>query len=150
MPLSDGTPLEWVLLLFLRYKMLCTNYISNTFGGRCRKRMKRCCGFNFYSFPPEFPVSLTWPFDLRDVCKYQVSKGIYTFSKEFNEAYYDLKSWRLNSPLSLILFPHQLTPDFAIVGEDKSHESRAQAWASISEASNQDDIDLHLNSVMPG
>lgn len=77
-------------------------------------------------------ISFIWAFELRDVCKYQISKGTYTFSEEFNNAYHDLKSWTLNSTLSPILFPApQPNPDLAI--DTKFQESQSQPWLSTFE-----------------
>jgi len=53
-------------------------------------------------------IGVKWPFHLRDTCNYQVSKGTYTFSKEFNEAYDDVDSWVLKAP-DLSMYP-PLTP----------------------------------------
>ncbi|KAG2413634.1 hypothetical protein HFD88_002823 [Aspergillus terreus] len=38
-------------------------------------------------------IRLTWPYQIRDTCKYHTMKEKYQFSNEFNHAYFDLNSW---------------------------------------------------------
>ncbi|PVH97388.1 hypothetical protein DM02DRAFT_685126 [Periconia macrospinosa] len=84
-------------------------------------------------------IGLRWPFDLRDVCKYEVSKGKYTFSKEFNEAYSNLDTWYFKSPLTSKLFP-ALNPIIPTAGDSEQPEDQPQPWHSRLEAFNQDNI----------
>ncbi|KAL4870321.1 hypothetical protein BDV12DRAFT_195468 [Aspergillus spectabilis] len=43
-------------------------------------------------------IRLKWPYELRDICKYNVSENRYRFSSEFDTVYYDLNSWTIGSP----------------------------------------------------
>ncbi|KAL4806181.1 hypothetical protein BDV18DRAFT_138941, partial [Aspergillus unguis] len=43
-------------------------------------------------------IRLKWPYELRDICRYNVAENRYTFSAEFDAVYYDLQSWTIGSP----------------------------------------------------
>lgn len=43
-------------------------------------------------------IRLKWPYELRDICKYNVSEDKYRFSSDFDNIYYDLESWTIGSP----------------------------------------------------
>ncbi|KAL5332669.1 hypothetical protein BJX70DRAFT_383531 [Aspergillus crustosus] len=43
-------------------------------------------------------IRLKWPYELRDICKYNVAENRYRFSTEFDTVYYDLQSWTIGSP----------------------------------------------------
>ncbi|KAF5703339.1 2-hydroxyphytanoyl lyase [Fusarium mundagurra] len=42
-------------------------------------------------------IGFRWSYDLRDTCRYQPAKGIYSFSEDFNVAYRNLDSWYMKS-----------------------------------------------------
>ncbi|KAL3464016.1 hypothetical protein BJX64DRAFT_256092 [Aspergillus heterothallicus] len=49
-------------------------------------------------------IRIKWPYELRDICKYNVSEDRYRFSSEFDAAYYDLNSWTIGSgPLQMLI-----------------------------------------------
>ncbi|KAL4981102.1 hypothetical protein BDW66DRAFT_146868 [Aspergillus desertorum] len=56
-------------------------------------------------------IRLEWPYELRDVCKYNVAKNQYRFSNEFDAVYYDLRNWTIDSPQLQVLI--ESGPDVA-------------------------------------
>ncbi|KAL5002862.1 hypothetical protein BDV10DRAFT_181081 [Aspergillus recurvatus] len=56
-------------------------------------------------------IRLKWPYELRDVCKYNVAENRYRFSNEFDAVYYDLRNWTIDSPQLQILI--ESGPDVA-------------------------------------
>ncbi|KAF4502466.1 2-hydroxyphytanoyl- lyase [Fusarium agapanthi] len=42
-------------------------------------------------------IGFRWSYDLRDTCRYQPTKGVYSFSEDFNQAYRNLDSWFMKS-----------------------------------------------------
>ncbi|KAL4884179.1 hypothetical protein BJY04DRAFT_215609 [Aspergillus karnatakaensis] len=48
-------------------------------------------------------IRLKWPYELRDICKYNVAENKYRFSSEFDTVFYDLDSWTIESPQLQIL-----------------------------------------------
>ncbi|KAK5049969.1 hypothetical protein LTR84_004088 [Exophiala bonariae] len=66
-------------------------------------------------------IGLKWSYDVRDTCNYQLSKGMYTFSKIFNDVYENLDSWYMKSPAVSIYLP-PLSPQ-------QSAEESKDDWA---------------------
>ncbi|EAA61880.1 predicted protein [Aspergillus nidulans FGSC A4] len=56
-------------------------------------------------------IRLKWPYELRDVCKYNVAEDRYRFSSEFDAVYYDVRNWTIDSPQLQILI--ESGPDVA-------------------------------------
>ncbi|KAF5621696.1 2-hydroxyphytanoyl lyase [Fusarium tjaetaba] len=50
-------------------------------------------------------IGFRWPYDLRDTCRYQPAKGIYSFSEDFNQAYKNLDSWYMKSTVVTTYIP---------------------------------------------
>ncbi|KAL4737727.1 hypothetical protein BDV11DRAFT_191171 [Aspergillus similis] len=56
-------------------------------------------------------IRLEWPYELRDVCKYNVAEDRYRFSSEFDAVYCDVRNWTIDSPQLQILI--ESGPDVA-------------------------------------
>ncbi|KAG9500584.1 hypothetical protein J7337_009066 [Fusarium musae] len=50
-------------------------------------------------------IGFRWAYDLRDTCRYQPAKGIYSFSEDFNLAYRNLDSWYMKSTVVTTYIP---------------------------------------------
>ncbi|KAF4436070.1 2-hydroxyphytanoyl- lyase [Fusarium acutatum] len=50
-------------------------------------------------------IGFRWPYDLRDTCRYQPAKGVYSFSEDFNQAYKNLDSWYMKSAVVTTYIP---------------------------------------------
>ncbi|SCN79190.1 uncharacterized protein FFB20_05887 [Fusarium fujikuroi] len=50
-------------------------------------------------------IGFRWSYDLRDTCRYQPSKGVYSFSEDFNQAYRNLDSWYMKSAVVTTYIP---------------------------------------------
>ncbi|KNG83448.1 hypothetical protein ANOM_008040 [Aspergillus nomiae NRRL 13137] len=68
-------------------------------------------------------IQLSWPYLVRDAFKYNEEKGKFQFSVEFNNVYYDLKSWQFRSNPALKMLVAN--------GPMSSLEGRLQASTSV-------------------
>ncbi|KAE8164806.1 hypothetical protein BDV40DRAFT_310477 [Aspergillus tamarii] len=68
-------------------------------------------------------ILLSWPYQVRDAYRYHEEEGKFQFSIEFNNVYYDLKSWQFRSNPALKMLVAN--------GPMPSLEGRLQASASI-------------------
>ncbi|RBA17602.1 hypothetical protein FPRO05_11317 [Fusarium proliferatum] len=50
-------------------------------------------------------IGFRWSYDLRDTCRYQPAKGVYSFSEDFNLAYRNLDSWYMKSAVVTSYIP---------------------------------------------
>lgn len=50
-------------------------------------------------------IGFRWSYDLRDTCRYQPAKGVYSFSEDFNQAYRNLDSWYMKSTVVTSYIP---------------------------------------------
>ncbi|KAF5589845.1 2-hydroxyphytanoyl lyase [Fusarium subglutinans] len=65
-------------------------------------------------------IGFRWPYDLRDTCRYQPAKGVYSFSEDFNLAYRNLDSWYMKSALVTTYIP-PLPSNLLYAGSDDDH-----------------------------
>ncbi|KAB8263153.1 hypothetical protein BDV32DRAFT_146940 [Aspergillus pseudonomiae] len=68
-------------------------------------------------------IQLSWPYQVRDAYRYNEEKGKFQFSIEFNNIYYDLKSWQFRSNPALKMLVAN--------GPMSSLEGRLQASTSV-------------------
>ncbi|KAE8330023.1 hypothetical protein BDV39DRAFT_213495 [Aspergillus sergii] len=68
-------------------------------------------------------IQLSWPYQVRDAYRYHEQEGKFQFSIEFNNIYYDLKSWQFRSNPALKMLVAN--------GPASSLEGRLQASSSI-------------------
>ncbi|KAB8250325.1 hypothetical protein BDV35DRAFT_377582 [Aspergillus flavus] len=68
-------------------------------------------------------IQLSWPYQIRDAYRYHEEEGRFQFSIEFNNVYYDLKSWQFRSNPALKMLVAN--------GPMSSLEGRLQASSSI-------------------
>ncbi|KAE8359910.1 hypothetical protein BDV27DRAFT_149156 [Aspergillus caelatus] len=68
-------------------------------------------------------IQLSWPYQVRDAYRYHEEEGKFQFSIEFNNVYYDLKSWQFRSNPALKMLVAN--------GPMPSLEGRLQASTSI-------------------